>query len=244
MPRTVAGCAPTPRKPAKASAAARLSAHSTSTATATGPTRNTPITTTASSTPVSVANETLEDGLCRTARPASGFTAGRRVRSGRAGAGRGASSITSSTSVASSANSHGRASDSLRSPARNDASNWSSWATQSASPSRHAGAGIAAHGSSLVAVSRATTIGTWPVGASVQCGRSVASSYSGVSSTRSAATSAPVMVTRESVALTTGISPVGSLVSSSDFKKFLLLVCEQRVHCRHFVLGHLVESLF
>jgi len=40
-------------------------------------------------------------------------------------------------------------------------------------PSRHAGAGIADQGSSLSAASRATTIGTCPVGASVQCGSNV-----------------------------------------------------------------------
>ena len=101
-------------------------------------------------------------------------------------------------------------------------SNWSSWATQSASPSRHAGAGIADHGSSLSAASRATTIGTWPVGASVQCGSNVVGSMIIVSSAASAAISAPVIVTRESVVLTTGISPVGSSKSvpssSSDFK--------------------------
>ena len=101
-------------------------------------------------------------------------------------------------------------------------SNWSSCATQSASPSRQAGAGIADQGSSLSAASRATTIGTCPVGASVQCGNKVVGSMIIVSSAASAAISAPVIDTRESVVLTTGISPVGSLKSvpssSSDFK--------------------------
>ena len=106
------------------------------------------------------------------------------------------------------------------SPARIDASNCSSWATQSASPSRHAGAGIAAHGSSLGALSRATTMGTWPVGASVQCGSSVAGSISGASSTRSAAISAPVIVTRESVAAHDRhlARRLVERASSSDFK--------------------------
>src|SRR5487761_2059608 len=246
-PSTVAGCAPTWRNPAKASAAASATAHSTKTATGNGPARKTPTTITASMRPVRVASETdlVEDW--RTARPARGLAeAGRRVRAPRAGAGRATSSATAASAGVSSVreNSQGRTSLSTFSLARNDASNWSSWATQSASPSRQAGAGMAAQGSSLVEGSRATTMGTWPVGASVQCGRRVASSSAPASSTSSAATSAPVMTTRESVELTTGSSPVGSSPgSSSNLKKFLLLVREQRVDDGHLVLGHLVQDL-
>ncbi len=223
MPRMVAGCAPTARKPAYASAAANASAISTSTVKGSGPARNTAKTTAASTMPVAVARETLLAELWRTALPASGFdVARRRVRSVRVGEGRGASATTSSSATASGAstNSQGRTSSVFSSPARMDASNWSSWATQSASPSRQAGAGIAAHGSSASADSRATTMGTWPVGASVQCGSSVSGSTSGTSSTRSPAISAPVIVTRESVGRAIGYSPVGSPPkdSSSDVK--------------------------
>src|SRR5487761_2421740 len=242
-PSTVAGCAPTWRNPAKASAAASATAHSTKTATGNGPARKTPTTITASMRPVRVASETdlVEDW--RTARPARGLAgAGGRERALRPGASRATSSATAASAGVSSVreNSQGRTSLSTFSLARNDESNWSSWATQSASPSRQAGAGKAAQGSSLVEVSRATTMGTWPVGASVQCGRRVASSSAPASSTSSAA----VMTTRESVELTTGSSPVGSSPgSSSNLKKFLLLVREQRVDDGHLVLGHLVQDL-
>jgi len=94
-----------------------------------------------------------------------------------------------------------------------------------------------------VAASRATTMGTCPVGASVQCGNKVAGSILGASETTSAAFSAPVIVTRESVVLTTGNSPW--LVQSEDslrLQEVLLLVSEQRVNLRHFVLGHLVQD--
>ena len=75
-----------------------------------------------------------------------------------------------------------------------DGSKTSSWASQSVSSSRHVG-GATAGSSPLL---RSRMAGTWPVGASFQCGSSGCSSSTGpvTSRTASPAGSAPMMRTR------------------------------------------------